>query len=721
MNRERPRSAKERAPAIMQGKHLFEINILPKRGTSWPIRASLRSGPLDPPTYTEAELEIDLNRVPLIVDEQKYGRYLGEAVFRPKIEAAFRAAIAGDARVHFGLSVDDAELSLLNWRLVHLPFAAGPGPVGFSARVPFSLIVRSVSDRQFPTVEAGNVRALVLAESPPGLDGYSLAHFDAGAAATNVVEALSPLPSDVLRDRFGPPGKTTLDSLVAAFNDRRYALLHIVCHGRHVRRTGETILYLSDADGKLAAVEGGEFIGRLTNVRFLPHFVFLATCESAISAGERVLDGLAQRMVRELGIPAVIAMTDAITVATAGSLGCAFYRRLKHHGEVDVAFAEALSELREQPDAAVPAVYSRLVGGLPLFEANLVRVCEIQSYRGEQAKDGPAEFGALIELNLNSPRLAIKNSKPIANDRISKFCRALMSELHARLGADPVIESRWLPTAWDPYADFSDWRKTQRYFNFWSNSDFYNKWDGRNNWEGGSDNFYYQILFDLAESNRDVISIDRFHLVCYFDDLRQIVELISSDELGELCRERLGRTGYTVDSRPDYFEVWLEMDQHELGSALLAEMIESLRFLIGEMNRIIWRVLVSSSENFRFLPRQNSFLTKEGVEEFIRAMLPFDEMVSPNVLLLYESIVERYWLVRAGALLYSVRDNDTNRATGKFLVWTIELPAAQHISIRAGRSGTGRVDIGPQRGLLYSAHRFATPLDLHAAISRLLA
>ena len=52
----------------------------------------------------------------------------------------------------------------------------------------------------------------------------------------------------------------------------------------------------------------------------MPHFAFLATCESASPEAEGALGGLAQRLVRELGMPAVVAMTERISVATAQAL-----------------------------------------------------------------------------------------------------------------------------------------------------------------------------------------------------------------------------------------------------------------------------------------------------------------------------------------------------------------------------------------------------------------
>src|SRR5206468_535743 len=86
---------------------------------------------------------------------------------------------------------------------------------------------------------------------------------------------------------------------------------------------------------------------------------------------EGALGGLAQRLVRDLGMPAVLAMTEKVSVATAKALAEKFYLRLREHGEIDRALVEAVAGLAERYDINVPALYSRL-GGRPLFSDDLI-------------------------------------------------------------------------------------------------------------------------------------------------------------------------------------------------------------------------------------------------------------------------------------------------------------------------------------------------------------
>ena len=113
-------------------------------------------------------------------------------------------------------------------------------------------------------------------------------------------------------------------------------------------------------------------IDRLAELRgarnCLPHLAFLSCCEIAAPEAEGALGGLAQRLVRGLGMPAVVAMSDRVTVQTATALAGAFYARLRDHGAVDRALSEAYAGLASRPDVAVPVpvLFSRL-GGRPLF------------------------------------------------------------------------------------------------------------------------------------------------------------------------------------------------------------------------------------------------------------------------------------------------------------------------------------------------------------------
>ncbi|MCP4514917.1 MAG: CHAT domain-containing protein, partial [Delftia sp.] len=99
-----------------------------------------------------------------------------------------------------------------------------------------------------------------------------------------------------------------------------------------------------------------------------PRLVFLTACQSATRSTSDAFLGLAPKLVGA-GVPAVVAMQDAVTVETARKLSAAFYRQLLAHGYVDLAVNEARSALLAagRADAAVPVLFMRLESGQLLW------------------------------------------------------------------------------------------------------------------------------------------------------------------------------------------------------------------------------------------------------------------------------------------------------------------------------------------------------------------
>ncbi len=295
---------------------------------------------------------------------------LGKALFQGALQDAFVRALASsgdDLRVL--LFVEDERLKQWRWERLYAPLDGDWQPLMLSQRAPLTLYLPSAADRRFPPIGRRDLRALIVASSPAGLERYGLDPFDVAAAVAGVRGALGPIPHDVLADLPDAAGAPTLDALAARLAVEPYTLLHLVCHGHYMRDTGETAIYLAGVDGQVKPVAASELIGRLQalhGARGLPHLAFLATCESAHPEAEGALGGLGQRLVRDLGMPAVVAMTDSVSVKTADQLTAAFYPRLQQHGEPDRALVEACIGLAARDDIAVPALYSRL-GGRPLF------------------------------------------------------------------------------------------------------------------------------------------------------------------------------------------------------------------------------------------------------------------------------------------------------------------------------------------------------------------
>jgi hypothetical protein len=325
------------------------------------------------------------------LDPREYGKVLGQALFSDPIKTAFsNARVRSADDLHFLLEIEDETLRALHWQRLYCPIDNGWWPVAREQRVSFALHVPTAIDRRFPEIRRADLRMLILVANPSGLADYNLPDFDAPAAIAAVRSALmDAVPVDVLGSVSGAAGPATLDELAQRLTRTTYPLLHVVCHGAFKQAAEDTVLYLSDSEQRVKPVRASELVERLRPVARLPYLTFLASCDSAAPAAEKGVGGLAQRMVRSLGLPAVVAMTDRVTVATVHRVARAFYEGLLHHGQVDRALAEAYAGLADQPDIQVPALISAL-GGRPLF-------VDAPAERGRRVKAGAAPVASISE------------------------------------------------------------------------------------------------------------------------------------------------------------------------------------------------------------------------------------------------------------------------------------------------------------------------------------
>ena len=416
----------------------FEITIQRKSSEeSWPVVAELKQ-PSVPSLRSEGTFQLtetDLNELYSLGNSKEYGTFLGEKLFQGKVRDAFVGAwvkSSGDEnseglRILLFIEAKDI-ISTLRWERLCAPKDGQWSLLRLDQNLPFSLYIPSSISRRFSPIGKRDLHALVLAASPQNLfDEYQLGAFDVEKAVAGVREALGEIPYDVLAPNsekipkvIGPP---TLDELCRQLTDRRkqYTLLHFICHGRFLY--GDTNLYLANAENQVEVISGQELIKRLRYLHNLPRFAFLSTCESASSEAEGGLGGLGQRLVRDLGMPAVIAMTEKVTVKTALELGQCFYQQLRESGYVDLALTEATAGLMDRNDITVPALFSRL-GGLPLFSDNLNR----------DLTNTEIEFG------LNRLQDLLPERAPILQKVFEQADKTLRTTLGSEIGRKTALE-----------------------------------------------------------------------------------------------------------------------------------------------------------------------------------------------------------------------------------------------------------------------------------------
>ncbi len=363
---------------------VFEITIQHKTtDTGWPIVVEQSQTGDTLPIRKDGLLQLDTTELLAQPTRLDYGTLLGKAMFQADIrDALMRAMADSNDKLRVLLFVEANDLKALHWERLCVPLDGQWRFLLADQRVLFSLYLPSVTDRRFPPIGRLDLRALLLVANPPGLAEYDLPPFDEAAVVANIRANLGKIPCDVLGTVPEAVGPATLNALCEQISGQYYTILHIVGHGKYVKRRGETVLYLAKSQDEIEEdnkqvdlVFASRFIerlGKLQGAKGLPHFSFLGACESASPEAEDSLGGLGQRLVHELGMPAVLAMTEPISMKTAAVLEGKFYQRLWEHGQVDLALAESMAGLAERYDLTVPALYSRL-GERPLFSDSLDR------------------------------------------------------------------------------------------------------------------------------------------------------------------------------------------------------------------------------------------------------------------------------------------------------------------------------------------------------------
>ena len=364
----------------------LEITIQRRLEDAWPVIAEHHRAGTLLPVRSEGRLKLDEPSSPV---PHTYGRALGKGLFQESIRDAFvRARSEGPDATRVWVFVEAEELKTWRWQWLCAPMDGGRWDfLSLDQRASFSLYLPSLTERPYPPIGLHDLNALLVVANPADYPDkrYDLVSFDADqkVASLRAIFEQQRIPSEVLARTQEAVGAPTLDGLAGQLTAGSargpYTILHLVCHGRFDPADGETSLYLEQpgsahGSGEVLAkpVTGKDLIDRLHNVR-LPYLVFLSVCESSAPEAEQRVGGLAQRLVRDLGIPAVIGMTERVTIATAHALAEAFYERLLAQGKagwVDRALVEAYAGLADRPDVNVPALYSRL-GAQPLFSAAL--------------------------------------------------------------------------------------------------------------------------------------------------------------------------------------------------------------------------------------------------------------------------------------------------------------------------------------------------------------
>lgn len=267
---------------------------------------------------------------------------------------------APQRRIRLRIDSAAAELHVLPWEALQEDGAM------LSAQVdtPFSRYLPIALPWGGP-VEERPIRALVIVSNPDDIESkYNLPPVDVEAEQANLQSAFEAIGPDVLQVDFlqAPVTPEWLEEKLRQGDG--YHILHYLGHGAFSARRGQAVLYLQDDDGNAHLLADHELASLLTRQGIQPRLVFLAACQSATRSTNDAFLGMAPRLV-SVGVPAVVAMQDFISIESALKFGTTFYQRLLEHGQVDQAANEARSTLLTagRPDAAVPVLFMRLKSG----------------------------------------------------------------------------------------------------------------------------------------------------------------------------------------------------------------------------------------------------------------------------------------------------------------------------------------------------------------------
>src|SRR5512132_3891467 len=294
----------------------LKITVQRKFAAGWPIVVEYSRADALSPIRSDGVLKFGDESVEelksLLEQPREYGVRLGIALFdgedqdgRKRVRDAFVGARQESDRLRVLLCIEADDLRILRWERLAAPIDGGDWDVlVLNQRTPFSLHIPSNTDRRFPPIGRRDLRALLLVASPKDSDAYNLKPFNVPDTVAGVRSALGEIPCDVLANIDGAIGPPSLDALCARLTDRsgRYTLLHIVCHGKVIEAGAETVVYWANADNLTEKVTAIALVERLSRFDRLPYFAFLAACESASAQAEAALGGLAQSVVRKLGM-----------------------------------------------------------------------------------------------------------------------------------------------------------------------------------------------------------------------------------------------------------------------------------------------------------------------------------------------------------------------------------------------------------------------------------
>ncbi len=272
-------------------------------------------------------------------DARNAGAALFDALFRDQIlsryDVSLQMAVLQQKGLRIRLRLFDVRVQRMRWEL--LLDARSDDFLALSRNTP---IVRYLPvGAPIDALEVDlPLRVLALIASPSDLPPVDIA-----AEKQNLQKALAAMQSKRAVEVVVLDGQG-LAALHSALEQGPWHIFHYAGHAQLNPATGAGELLLAGADGASQAVSAQELAQLLADQKSL-RLCVLGACEGAKAAESQPFSSLAAALVQE-GVPAVLAMSEEISVSAAREFTRAFFGAITASLPVDAAVASARASLR---------------------------------------------------------------------------------------------------------------------------------------------------------------------------------------------------------------------------------------------------------------------------------------------------------------------------------------------------------------------------------------
>ncbi len=281
-------------------------------------------------------------------------------------------------RIRLRIDDDAPELNVVPWELLREPVDQG-APIDLTAAdaTPFSRYPAGAWLPGIP-VEERSVSILIAVANPTDLRAKGWPELKAGQELAGLEALKTSHPGRI--DITTLEGPCSLLALTNALARGGYDVLHFIGHGSSEQikdKNGhwktEARLCLADDKTNLLEIVSdtriAEALSRHLREPTIPpedrlRLIYLSSCETAVRDPFDAFLGLAPQLVQS-GVPAVIAMQEAVPADTAVKFSHDFYDALLRHGQIDRATnaARAARLTSADPAARIPVLFQRLRDG----------------------------------------------------------------------------------------------------------------------------------------------------------------------------------------------------------------------------------------------------------------------------------------------------------------------------------------------------------------------